>query len=70
MNAEFLEPLTDKTFENKTSHELSLVLFWAPWCGPCLMLKPVLEDMAKEYIGRVKFFSVNTDQNDFITRAE
>ena len=37
--------------------------FWAPWCGPCKVVKPILEELQKEYEGRVKFVKLNTDVN-------
>ncbi len=40
-----------------------LVDFWAPWCRPCLMVAPIVEELAEEYSGRVNFVRVNVDQN-------
>ncbi len=42
---------------------LSLVDFWAVWCGPCQMVAPIVEELAKEYEGRLRVYKLNTDEN-------
>lgn len=57
--------LTEANFSKEVleSDKLVLVDFWAPWCGPCKMLSPVIEELAKEYEGKAKICKLNTDEN-------
>ena len=53
--------LTEEAFDKATASGLSMVDFWASWCGPCKMLSPVIENLARKYEGRVLVGKVNTD---------
>jgi thioredoxin 1 len=57
--------ITDATFEaDALKSELPvLVDFWAPWCGPCRMVAPVVAELSDEYSGKMSFFKMNTDDN-------
>jgi thioredoxin 1 len=61
--------VTDQNFESEVikADTPTLVDFWAPWCGPCRMVAPIVEELAGEYEGRVKFVKLNTDENPAVS---
>jgi len=56
--------VTDTTFKRVIqSHPLVVVDCWAPWCGPCHIVAPLIEEMARDYAGRILFGKLNVDEN-------
>lgn len=54
--------LTTSNFNDVVSKGVSLVDFWAPWCGPCRMVAPIIDELATEYEGKANICKVNTDE--------
>ncbi|MDE0528329.1 MAG: thioredoxin [Truepera sp.] len=61
--AENTVTFTDSNFSEETQQGLVLVDFWAPWCGPCRLVGPIVEEIAADYRGRVKVGKINVDDN-------
>lgn len=57
-------PVTDSNFDEMVNkNSLALIDCWAPWCGPCVVISPIVEELAKEYVGKVFVGKLNVDEN-------
>ena len=69
---QFCEKIFD--FENNSEWNYegvfpAVIDFWAPWCGPCRMLGPIIDELSSEYTGKVNFYKVNTDEEQELAAA-
>jgi len=64
--AKYIE-LTQDNFDATIAEGVTMVDFWAPWCGPCRMIAPVVEELAEDFDGKAKICKVNTDEQQEIS---
>ena len=58
--------LTNDNFDTTINEGVAMVDFWAPWCGPCRMIAPVIDELAEDFDGKAKICKVNTDEQQDI----
>ena len=64
----YITELNDTNFDEFTNHPLTLVDVWAPWCGPCKLIAPIIDQVSSEYVGQLSVGKLNADENSDLVK--
>lgn len=67
--SQYVDELTNETFPAFIAEGLTLMDFWAPWCGPCRAIAPIVEELAAQYAGKLKVGKVNVDDEGAVAQS-